>query len=176
MMSLGGNLSLQALIWQDSHNVNSHVENIYFTSNIPIVLLTMVVNYIAVMVIRKKERNGMNDLIVLDCKINVLLIMRNAFLQSPWFVMNSRPPCLIDQVVSVILLWNRTLPIGIALFRYLMVNHSVFCLNHGGEKNGLNMVKRSIIFLMLLDAVMIGIQADTSLPYLRCIGRQETFR
>ena len=158
---LGDNLSGIALKWQESQIINEPREIAYFLTHIAMVALTTAVNTIAVVVIRKKERNGLNNLIVLDCMMNVLNMMLSTFHSSPWFTMKSRAPCVGDQVIFLpILLWNRLVPVGIAMFRNLMVCHPVFCHNHGGEQTGMKIVKRTIFFLCLLYGAIIGIDPD----------------
>ena len=178
MVYLVNNLSLIGLKWQESQTINEPRENTFFIAHIAMVVPTLVVNSLAVVVIRKKERNGLNNLIVLGCMMNILTIMLSTFHNSPWFIMKSRPPCVVYQfIIMALVMWNFFIPFGIALFRYLMVCHSVFCHNHGGEKNVIKFVTRTLFFLSLLSfGVIYGIEADKSKTYLRCIGRMETLR
>ena len=177
MVFLGDNTSLIVLEWPEGHTINEPREDAYFLAYIPIVFLTIFANLIAVVVIRKKDSNRLNDLIVLDCMMNVVSMIFFIFKQSPWFIMKSTPLCLVYHFINIaVLLWTRLVPVGIAFFRYLMVCHAVFSHNRGGEESLMKMVKRSIMFLSLLTGGIFVIEADKSKTHLRCIGRTEIFR
>ena len=76
--------------------------------------------------------------------------------------------------------WNRLVPIAVALFRYLMICHAVFSQNFGGDKYVLKFIKIGLVFFSVISGVVgvlgsVGIFSD-SFEYLRCLGRQEEFR
>ena len=76
--------------------------------------------------------------------------------------------------------WNRLVPIGIALFRYLMICHAVFCQNIGGDKYVLKFIKIGLVFFSMISGVVgvlgsVGVFSE-SFEYLRCLGREEDFK
>ena len=176
-VSLGTNFSQQIIEVHDMEIINQPRASAYLWANIPIVLFTLIINCCAVVVIGKKEQNGINKLIVGDCVVNVVVILVMTFNQSPWFIMKSSPPCLMNtSILLIITMWNRLVPVGIAVFRYIMVCHPVYTTNHGGDKGIMKMVTLAIIILSLLGGIIGGATADKCLTFLRCIGREETFR
>ena len=72
------------------------------------------------------------------------------------------------------------MPIGVALFRYLMICHAVLCQNLGGDKYVLKFIKIGLVFFSMSSGIVgvlgsVGVFSD-SFEFLRCLGRQEDFR
>ena len=115
--------------------VNEAKARVYLFANILIALLTFAINLWAGFSILRKERTGINSLIVCDCVVNVVSSLHSSFLQSPWSILGSPIPCLLNLLLLQLLTsWNRLVPVAIAAFRYIMVCHAVLVQNQGGEK------------------------------------------
>ena len=172
------NESQTGLVFDTTELVNDPRDVYVFVTNFPLLIVAIIVNVWAGSVIGKKERSGINNIIICDCFVNILTMFFNTFyVQSPWQIMNSPPLCSILLFVHTALgTWNRLVPVGIVVFRYLMVCQAVFCHNHGGEKGIWNIVKISIGTLCLFNPLVVVLNIQTSFFFLRCIGREETFR
>ena len=172
------NQSQSGLLIDNTDKVNDPRDINVFVTNFSLLIVTIASNIWAGSVIGKKERSGINDIIICDCFINALTMFFNTFyVQSPWQILNSLPLCSILLFFHIALeIWNRLVPVGIVVFRYLMVCHAVFCHNHGGEKGIWRIVKISIGALCLLNPLIVVWNSQKSFFFLRCIGRQEAFR
>ena len=108
----------------------------YLFVGISVTVVTFIVNLWAGVSILKKEKNRVHNLIALDCLVNVISSLHNSLLaQSPWSQLISPTSCLINtSFIYMLVFWNRLVPVAIAAFRYILVCHSVFVHNHGGEK------------------------------------------
>ena len=170
-------LSLQ-LVPASMQLVNQPRDLAVFWSNIPILLLVILVNVRAAVVIRRKENNGLHNIIVWDCAANVLFMSYTAFYtHAPWFALKSAAPCYILTFVSMFLaFWNRLVPVGIVIFRYLMVCHAVFCFNHGAEKGIWRRVKTVMLVLSIANPLLVVWEGTRSYTFMRCLGREEGFR
>ena len=104
---------------------------------IPVVtVVTFFVNLWAGLSILKKEKNRVHCLIILDCLLNVFSALHHTILfVSGWTIFTSSASCLLNAFLLFLLMsWNKLVPVVIAAFRYILVCHSVFVHNHGGEK------------------------------------------
>ena len=72
--------------------------------------------------------------------------------------------------------FNRLVPVGIVLFRYIMVCHAVSTVNYGGEKPLWRTVKLAIQGLSLMQGVLMVFVLEDSLGFHKCIGKEEGFR
>ena len=72
--------------------------------------------------------------------------------------------------------YNRLVPVGIVVFRYIMVCHAVSTVNFGGEKSLWKLVKWFVQGLSLMHAVLMATVAEESLGFHMCIGREEAFK
>ena len=108
----------------------------YLFVGISVTVVTFIVNLWAGVSILKKEKNRVHNLIALDCLVNVISSLHNSLLaQSPWSQLISPTSCLINtSFIYILVFWNRLVPVAIAAFRYILVCHSAFVHNHGGEK------------------------------------------
>ena len=99
------------------------------------------------------------------------------YINSPWSILKSLPPCYILIFVNILLLtWNRLVPMAMVVFRYMMVCRAVYCHNLGGEKVVLRRVMTGLVALCLLEGLVFFLYSEDSLTFLRCIGREEAFR
>ena len=172
------NHSQSGLLIDNTEIVNEPRNGYVFVTNFPLLIVAITSNIWAGSVIGKKERSGINNIIICDCFVNALTMLFNTFyVQSPWQTRNSPPLCTILLFIHDALgTWNRMVPVGIVVFRYLMVCHAVFCHNHGGEKGIWRIVKVSFGVICLLNPLIVVWNSQASFFFLRCIGREETFR
>ena len=66
--------------------VNQPRDNVYFFTCLPILSITLILNSLAVVVIRRKEHSGFNRLIIYDCVVNMVTMFLSVVHQSPWFI------------------------------------------------------------------------------------------
>ena len=66
--------------------VNQPRDNVYIFTCLPILCLTLIVNSVAMVVIRRKEQTGLNCLIISDCLVNMVTMFLSVVHQSPWFI------------------------------------------------------------------------------------------
>ena len=77
-----------------TEEINQPREDIYIFTCFPLLLLTMIVNCLAVVVIMRKERTSLNSLIIYDCLANMVTMCLSVVHQSPWFIGWPRWVCL----------------------------------------------------------------------------------
>ena len=115
-------------------------DSIYLWLAVPLFFLTAILNTWAVAVIMRKERNGMNEMIIVDCIVKIicfaLILITYA---SPFSVLGTKGVakilCFLRSFPGTFFFtFNRLVPVGIVLFRYIMVCHPVSAVNYGGEK------------------------------------------
>jgi hypothetical protein len=127
MVVVGGNLTF-ILEFEDTELVNQPVENVAYWTKLSLLAVTLAVNIAAAVLLQRKEDTPINRLIICDCLINVMTAtiatgerhkLSNAYLCSIW-------------MFSFITLstWNRLVPVGIAVFRYVLVCITVQCCVH----------------------------------------------
>ena len=155
---------------------------IYLWISLPILLLTFLFNTWAVVVILKKEQNGMNQMIICDCIAKIFCFALIFLIYgSPYSIYGShivgRTLCgSRGFLVTLLFSFNRLVPVGIVVFRYIMVCHAVSTVNYGGEKPLWKLVKRFVQGLSLVQAVLMVFVLEDSLGFHKCIGKEEAFR
>ena len=92
-------------------------------------MVSLVINIAAVVVIGKKEKTGVNHLIILDSFANILtamvqtfnsMILTNSLFTAP---KGNAIPCILNMSGFYTLgIWNRLVPVGLAFYRYLLVS------------------------------------------------------
>ena len=112
--------------------VNEPLDETYFWASLFVFIVTLVVNTAAVIVIGRKEKTGINRLIVLDSFANLLTAMVQIFnLMALTSSSSNDIVCIFDIAMLFILsTWNRLVPVVLALYRYLLVLLSIqnsFC-------------------------------------------------
>ena len=157
-------------------------DNLYLGLAIPLFFLTFALNTWAVAVIMRKEKNGMNEMIIWDCivKIFIFAIILLVY-ASPFSVLGgnrvARILCSLRAFLgNFFFIFNRLVPVGIVLFRYTMVCHAVWAVNYGGEKPLWRTIQLAVLLLSLLPSVLIVLVLEDSLGFLKCIGQEEGFR
>ena len=104
--------------------VNEPRDEIYLWASLIIFAVTLVVNIAAVIVIGRKEKTGINRLIVLDSFANMLTALVQMFNLMALTTSSSNDIfCIFDMATLLTLTtWNRLVPVVVALYRYLMVS------------------------------------------------------
>ena len=74
---LGG--SQFTLNYTETEQINQPKNIFYFYANIPCSVVALVVNIWAIIIIRKKEKTGIHNLIICDCIANVLSMTYGTF-------------------------------------------------------------------------------------------------
>ena len=177
-LDVGGNITLGGVDLElvETTLVNKPRDIHFVWINLPLLLLTGILNTWAVIVIRKKEKNGINDWVITGCLANILYYVCSTFSQSPWFNIRSFMLCTVFMIVLIFLgTFNRLISVTIAVFRYIMVCHPVFSVNHGGDKVIWRNLSRSAVFLAGMVGASIFWNTTTSLTFLECRGKEEVF-
>ena len=132
--------------------VNEPRDEAFLWASLFIGAVTLVVNTVAVIVIRRKERTAVNRLIVFDSFANVLTALVQMLNLMVLTTSSSNDIVCIFNMAMLLTLttWNRLVPVVLAIFRYLLVSilpqyplpnicvkvcHPIFVQNQGGEKN-----------------------------------------
>ena len=145
-------------------------------------LLTISLNAWVMAVVMKKEQNGMNQMIIFDC---IAKIFCNALILliygSPFSIHGSHLPGRIlcgfrSVLTSLLFAFNRLVPVGIVVFRYIMVCHAVSTVNFGGEKPLWKTVKWFILGISLIQGILMASVVEESLGFQKCIGKEENFQ
>ena len=66
--------------------VNQPRDVAYIFTCLPILSIALIVNSLAVIVIWRKEKTGLNSMIIYDCLVNMVTMCLFLVNQSPWFV------------------------------------------------------------------------------------------
>ena len=145
-------------------------------------LLTISFNIWAVTVIKKKEQNGMNQMIIWDCIVKIfcsalVLPVYASICSLHGSETIGRLLCgFLSFLASLLFSFNRLVPVGIVLFRYIMVCHAVATVNFGGEKPLWKTVKWFVQGLSLTQGALMLFVLDDSLAFHQCMGKEEVFR
>ena len=104
--------------------VNEPRDEVYLWASLIVFAVTLVVNIAAVIVIGRKEKTGINRLIVLDSFANILTALVQMFNLVALTTSSSNDiVCIFDMAMLIILAtWNRLVPVVLALYRYLLVS------------------------------------------------------
>ena len=130
----------------------------------------------------KKEQNGMNQMIICDCVVKIfcfalVLPIYSSIYSLHGSEMVGRLLCgFLSFLASLLFSFNRLVPVGIVLFRYIMVCHAVETVNFGGEKCLWKWIKWSVQGLSLTQGVIMLFVLDESLNFQQCMGKEEGFR
>ena len=89
----------------------------YFT--IPLGLISAVLNMSVLMMLWKKEKTVVNQLMMIDCIINILSTSLSTFQQSPYFRgLDVEVYCYINLILAMcFMVFNRLCPVAIVVFR-----------------------------------------------------------
>ena len=130
----------------------------------------------------KKEQNGMDKMIICDCVVKIFCFALILPVYSSLYSLHGDPIVgkilcgFLSFLASLLFSFNRLVPVGIVLFRYMMVCHAVATVNYGGEKPLWKTVKWSVLGLSLIQGVLMLFVLDDSLAFLQCMGEEERFR
>ena len=99
--------------------VNRKVEFSFMSFTIPLCLATLLLNMRVLMLLWKKEKTIINQMMVVDCSVNILCSSMGTFTQSPYYRgMGLDVYCYPHMVLSfALIILNRLLPVAIAVFR-----------------------------------------------------------
>ena len=145
-------------------------------------LVTISFNTWAVTVIMKKEKNGMNQMIICDCIVKIFCFALVLPIYASVYSLHGshlvgKILCGFLSFLGILLVsFNRLVPVGIVLFRYIMVCHAVATVNFGGEKPLWKTVKWFVQGLSLTQGVLMLFVLDDSLAFHQCMGKEEVFR
>ena len=105
--------------------VNEPRDEIYLWASLIVFAIALVVNTAAVIVIGRKEKTGINHLIILDSFANMLTALVQMLNLAALTTSSSSNDivCIFDMATLFTLTtWNRLVPVVVALYRYLMVS------------------------------------------------------
>ena len=130
----------------------------------------------------KKEQNGMNQMIICDCIVKIFCFALVLPIYASIYSLHGSE--LIGKILcgflsflaSLFFSFNRLVPVGIVLFRYIMVCHAVATVNFGGEKPLWKTVKWFVQGLSMVQGGLILFVLDDSLAFHKCLGKEEGFR
>jgi hypothetical protein len=128
MMVVGGNLTF-TLELEDTELVNQPAEEVVHQwTQLSLVAVALAVNIAAAVVLRQEDDTPINRITIWDCIINIMTMtmtsglrhkLSNEYLCSIWMFPN-----------FVFNTWNRLVPVGIVVFRYMLVCITVQCCVH----------------------------------------------
>ena len=154
--------------------VNKGIESLEVT--LPVVVASMVINLYTASVITAKEKSGINSLIVSDCAVNVLSLVMFVANELPASFLRSDAWCTIFTFSdSVMNNWNRLVPVGIVVYRYILVCHAVTAMSFG-ERKLWRIVITSLILLSLVNGGASVVPPEDHRFYMRCKRREEAWR
>ena len=110
--------------------VNRVRDEIYLWASLLICSVTLVINTAAVVVIGRKEKTGVNRLIVLDSFANMLTALIQLFNSMALTTSSSYQAifCIFNlAMLFIFATWNRLVPVVLALYRYLLVSFHMKC-------------------------------------------------
>ena len=172
-LSVASNISLK---FGAQETVTVNQDTVYPWLIAIIFTTTVIVNLFSATVVGRKERTGINRMIMIDCIINVVNVGAFCLNASSWRLLGSSHLCAIwFSLRMTIASWNNLVPVAIAAQRYLLVCKAVACHNLGGEKIVWKLVHAVLVLLCLLCGAIFALEKDSSLGFLRCIGQEEKF-
>ena len=141
-----------------------------------IFIVTVIVNSVSAVIIRRQETSGVNTMIICDCLINVINMGVYSLNIASWQALGSDQLCTISLFFRVALItWNNLVPAAIATQRYLLVCRAVACHSFGGGKKIWTFIHSTVILLCILCGLVFALERSSSLTFLRCMGEEEKF-
>jgi hypothetical protein len=122
MMAIGGNLNF-LMEPEDTELVNQPREDFWTSpSSLSLLAATVAVNAAAAGHLWRQEDNPMNRIIILDCLLNMMTgFIANSLDMMPWTLDNDYLCSIHLFIFATLSIWNRLVPVGIGVFRYLLV-------------------------------------------------------
>ena len=117
---MGGDQFREAVIGiENTEIVNKKLEFNFLGFTIPSGLITALLNMSVLMMLWKKEKTVVNQLMMIDCIMNILSTALSTFQQSPYFRgLDVEVYCYFHLLLSFCcVLYNRLCPVAIAVFR-----------------------------------------------------------
>jgi hypothetical protein len=120
VIAFGGEMFTKAVVViENTEIVNRKMEFSFMYLTIPVCMVTILLNLSVVMMLWKNEKTIVNQLMMLDCLVNIMYSSLSTFEQSPWYRgLGVEVYCCAHLVLllpSMIL--NRLLPVAIVVFR-----------------------------------------------------------
>ena len=119
-ITLGGDQFRDAVIGiENTEIVNKKLEFNFLCFTIPSGLITALLNMRVLMMLWKKEKTVVNQLMMIDCIMNILSTALSTFQQSPYFRgLDVEVYCYINLILAMCcMVFNRLCPVAIAVFR-----------------------------------------------------------
>ena len=117
----GGNMNNIYFGIEENKIVNKSHQFSFLFFTIPVCVGTILLNTGVMMILRNEEKTIVNQLMILDSMVNIVSTFLVTFQQSPYFrglgVQAYCYPNLV--VVTACIIFNRLLPVSIAVFRYI---------------------------------------------------------
>jgi hypothetical protein len=126
MMVIGGhhNFFLEP---EDTEVVNQPREDFWTSlSSVSMLTATVAVNAVAAGHLWQQEDNPINRIIIVDCLLNIMTgFTANSLDMMPWTLDNDYLCSIHLFIITTLTIWNRLVPVGIGVFRYLLVCSAV---------------------------------------------------
>ena len=119
-ISFGGELfSKIYVVIENTEIVNKKLEFNFMYFTVPFGLITLLLNVSVLMKLWKKEKTIVNQLMMMDCIMNIMYSHLSTFQQSPYFRgLDMEVYCNFHLVLAyVFMLFNRLCPVAIVLYR-----------------------------------------------------------
>ena len=104
---------------ENTEIVNRKLEFSFMYFTVTMCMVTLVLNMSVLMILWKTEKTIVNQLMMLDCFVNIMYSLLSTFQQSPYYrglgVEVYCYPHLVLMLASII--FNRMLPVAIVVFR-----------------------------------------------------------
>jgi hypothetical protein len=117
----GGELASQAVICiENTEVVNLNLELSFMFLTVPVFLIILLINMGVLAILWRMEKTIVNELIMLDCMVNIMFSIISTFQQSPFYRgMDVDVYCSIHLVLFFATnACNRLIPVSIAIYRY----------------------------------------------------------
>ena len=107
------------ILLENTIMMNKNMEFSFLFLIIPICLATFILNLCVIMTLWKTEMTIVNQLMSLECLVNIFYTLLGTFQQSPYYRgLDLEIYCIPHLVLSnAFVLFNRLLPVAIAVFR-----------------------------------------------------------
>ena len=119
-ITMGGDQFRDAIIGiENTVIVNNTFEFNFMYFTIPLGLISAVLNMSVLMMLWKKETTVVNQLMTIDCIMNILSTSLSTFQQSPYYRgLDVEVYCYINLILAMCcMVFNRLCPVAIVVFR-----------------------------------------------------------
>ena len=119
-ITMGGDQFRDAIIGiENTVIVNNTFEFNFMYFTIPLGLISALLNMSVLMMLWKKEKTVVNQLMTIDCIMNILSTSLSTFQQSPYYRgLDVEVYCYINLILAMCcMVFNRLCPVAIVVFR-----------------------------------------------------------